>query len=185
MPASSTREVLTREGSVVRGLSDSCSSLSHLSNLMLFSREVWESCWGKCVQLMIDLDREVKFVLARGESCHVWGMYYLINTQMCLSFSRQLYITTTQPAAVTPWHSTATQDTSYATDLKTSGTGIRRQWLSWSKQQWLALQRLVSTVWEFVGESQQRSLFKALNLDILESSFCGSGSKILPICLHL
>lgn len=56
---------------MVRGLSDSCSSLSHLSNLMLFSREVWESCWGKCVQLMIDLDREVKLVLARGESCHV------------------------------------------------------------------------------------------------------------------
>lgn len=67
VPPPSTQGVLTREGRVVRGLSCSRSPLSHLNNLMFFSREVWESCWGKRVQLMIDLDREVKLVLARGE----------------------------------------------------------------------------------------------------------------------
>lgn len=112
-------------------------------------------------------------------ACIIW------ITQVCFSLSRQLFITTRQPAAVTPWHSTATLDTSYATDLKMNGTGIRRQWLSWSKQQWLGLQRLVSTAWEFIGESQQRTPSKGFEpQDILESSICGTGSKILPTCLY-
>lgn len=106
-------------------------------------------------------------------------------TQVCFCFSRRLFITTTQPAAVTPWHSTATLDTSYATDLKMNGTGIRRRWLSWSKQLWLGLQRLVSTAWEFIGESQQRTLSKGfVPEDILESSICGTGSKILLTYLY-
>lgn len=56
---------------MVRGLSYTGSPLSHLNDLMFFSREVWEGCQGKHVQLMIGLDREVKLVLARRESCHV------------------------------------------------------------------------------------------------------------------
>lgn len=55
---------------MVGGLSYSRSPLSHLISCSLAGR-CGESCWGKRVQLMIDLDREVKLVLARGESCQV------------------------------------------------------------------------------------------------------------------
>lgn len=56
---------------MLRGLLYSSIPLSHLNDLMFFSRKVWEGCQGKHVQLMIGLDSEVKLVLARGESHHV------------------------------------------------------------------------------------------------------------------
>lgn len=55
---------------MVGGLSYSRSPLSHLL-LCSSAGRCGESGWGKRVQLMIDLDGEVKLVLARGESCQV------------------------------------------------------------------------------------------------------------------